>query len=287
MTDSHIFISWSLPASQKTAQKVYEFFRRLFPTFGFFISSENISSGQRWYDVISEKLDACNVGIVVVTAENHLRPWIHYEAGALAKVVTKARVMPLLCGVPTRLIADTPLSAFQAADLNKFGIQRIADSIREMTGYGQLDADFSEHFESLWSRYGEALCEVHRPDSESNTPAPEPVSPVDSETNSRLDQLTEIVRSMEARLPHRPLTEADVARIAGNHFSAGIVGQGELATMSVEEVVKALGRDTLSPRARNALANWDTVSNALAANPTVKNPPRRGLLSPDEPSDSN
>jgi len=284
MTDSHIFISWSLPSSQKTAAKVYGFFRKLFPTFGFFISSENISSGQRWYDVISDKLDSCNVGIIVVTNENYLRPWIHYEAGALAKVVSKARVMPLLCGVPTRQIADTPLSAFQAADLTKVGIRRIADSIREMTEYQQLETDFSEHFDSLWVRYGEALCEVEQVDGEPESRPATTSTTVASETDSKLDQLTEIVRSMEARLPHRQLTEADVARIVGGHTSAAIFGQGELATMTVEEAIRALGGEG-SSKPRNALAGLMTGPNSGSFRQSKTEPKRRGLLSPD-PHDS-
>ena len=286
MSNSHIFVSWSLPASQKTAVKSYEFFRKLFPTFGFFISSENISSGQRWYDVISDKLDSCNVGIVVVTNENYLRPWIHYEAGALAKVVSKARVMPLLCGVPTSLIADTPLSAFQAADLSKSGIRRIADSIRELTEYQQAEPDFDEQFDSLWARYGEALCVVEPFDGVLETRPARPVSVTVSETDSKLDQLTEIVRSMEARLPHRALTEADVARIAGNHVSAAVYGQSELATMTVEDARRALGVDIDLPPT-NAMGSLLRTAPAFASGRHFKPAGKRGgLLSvPTEPDE--
>lgn len=274
MSENHIFISWSLPASQKTAGKVYAFFQKLFPTFGFFISSENISSGQRWYDVISERLDGCNIGIVVVTEENYLRPWIHYESGALAKVVTKARVMPLLCGVSNRVVADTPLSAFQASELSKHGIRRIADSIREMTGYAQNESDFVEHFESLWGRYGEALCEIEPGEEGLPPPQRKAAKNPENETSARLDQLTEIVRSIEARLPTRPLTEADVHKIIVNTIAHTPPPARSAAMMSDEDIMAALGIDT-HPQSGRLM----TQRNALAHEDL---PIRRGLLAQTE-----
>lgn len=272
-----IFISWSLPVSQKIAGNIYTLFRKLFPTFSFFISSENISTGQRWYDVISEKLDACNIGLIVVTEENYLRPWIHYEAGALAKVVDKSRVMPIRCGVKASQISETPLSAFQSAELNKAGLRRVANSIREITDYSQIEADFDELFEGLWEKHGPAVLEF--PESTS-TDGKEPVpAGDDAELRTRLDQVMEIVRSMEARLPQRPLTEADVTRIVASQTSGAIVGQGELATMSLADAMKALGLDE-EPSPRNAFAAAPTMTNALAGSMTR---PRHGLLNTPPP----
>lgn len=282
MSESRIFISWSLPSSQRTAAKAYAFFRKLFPTFSFFYSSENISTGQRWYDVISDRLDDCNIGVIVVTKENYLRPWIHYEAGALAKVVTKARVMPLLCGVSNRLVADTPLSAFQAADLGKAGIRRIADSIREITGYEQDEADFSEHFESLWERYGEALGTVESEEEIVSGPVVEEAPTSENETSSRLDQLTEIVRSIESRLPHRPLSEGDVLKIiAANALNPPPVR----LPLSDDEFYRIIGLDH-SNENRNALAHARLVTQPNALSPERDKPARRrGLLSEHDDSD--
>ena len=273
MSDVHIFISWSLPSSQKTARKTHEFFRKLFPTFSFFISSEDIRSGQRWYDVVSERLDACNVGIIVVTQENYLRPWIHYEAGALAKVVSKARVMPLLCGVTNGTIADTPLSAFQAADLSKAGILRIADSIRELTGYAQAEADFNEHFESLWDRYGVALSEVEAIKTEAKPKAPPTKPMVESEVSARLDQLTEIIRSIETRLSPKPISEGDVSKIVANALSSTEPPSDDLVRLYLEALENRMPPKGAAPsNLRLARARW----NALA--PEGGNPGRTGLL---------
>jgi hypothetical protein len=215
MTDAQIFISWSLSASRVTAERAYEFLRRLFPTFKFFISSENISSGQRWFDVVSEKLNKCTIGIIVVTEENLSRPWIHYEAGALAKLVEKSRVMPLLCGVSPAAIADTPLSAFQASELSKSGMRRVADSIREHTEYGQSDGDFAEHFDMLWERHGEKLC-ILPPSSIEAGARPNQAKqrgPSQAEIGAQIAHLTEIVKSMEARLPSKVASEDDISKI--------------------------------------------------------------------------
>jgi len=244
MSDIQIFVSWSMPASRVTAERAHEFLRKLFPTFKFFISSENISSGQRWFDVVSDKLSKCTIGIIVVTRENITRPWIHYEAGALAKLVEKSRVMPLLCGLGPSAIAETPLSAFQASELSKAGIKRIADSIREHTDYAQSETDFVEHFEMLWARLGADLCAVApgADDVSSKPISAKPKSPSQADLSAQISQLTEIVRSMEARLPSKVASEDDLAKMSSSLLSGASLS--DFSHMSSAEIIKALAVDS-------------------------------------------
>jgi hypothetical protein len=50
-----------------------------------FFSPQDIESGAFWTEEIRRRLRSASFAIVCVTAENHERPWINYEAGAIAE----------------------------------------------------------------------------------------------------------------------------------------------------------------------------------------------------------
>lgn len=52
-----------------------------------------------WAAEILTQLDVTNIGIICVTPENMGRPWLSFEAGALAKRIGTARVVPFLFGM--------------------------------------------------------------------------------------------------------------------------------------------------------------------------------------------
>jgi hypothetical protein len=57
--------------------------------------SDEIEPGARWQQEISTELESTDFGIIFVTAANQHRPWLNFEAGALAKAVDISRVVPL------------------------------------------------------------------------------------------------------------------------------------------------------------------------------------------------
>jgi hypothetical protein len=59
------------------------------------MSDKDIEIGGRWNQQVAAQLDAADFGIVVVTAANQHQPWLMFEAGALAKRLDVARVVPL------------------------------------------------------------------------------------------------------------------------------------------------------------------------------------------------
>ena len=52
--------------------------------------SEDIDKGAEWFQSIRQGLDCSHVGIVVFTRENAENPWMHFEAGALARKLSVA-----------------------------------------------------------------------------------------------------------------------------------------------------------------------------------------------------
>jgi hypothetical protein len=65
-------------------------------SFGPWMSDNNIDGGARWNDKIAKALEETDFGIVCVTRENQSSAWLNFEAGAVAKKVGQARVIPLL-----------------------------------------------------------------------------------------------------------------------------------------------------------------------------------------------
>ncbi len=61
---------------------------------GTFVSSKDLTAGGRWQNEIAAEPEATNFGIICVTSDYQLSPWLNLEAGALAKAVTASRVVP-------------------------------------------------------------------------------------------------------------------------------------------------------------------------------------------------
>lgn len=126
-----IFLSWSGEMSGAIAKKFKEHLVTIFGrnVVDSFMSEEDIKAGDRGLDVISKTLEDCNAGIFFLTPENCKRPWIHFEAGAIAKKMKDSRVMVLLIDMQQDLIADTPLIQFQYKKFNTDGIKEIIKGV--------------------------------------------------------------------------------------------------------------------------------------------------------------
>ena len=83
-----VFICWSGVRSHKIAKAIANLLTDMGVN-GVFVS-DNIKKGAAWFDSIQENLQGAQVGIVCLTSENLLSPWIHFEAGALARGLSPA-----------------------------------------------------------------------------------------------------------------------------------------------------------------------------------------------------
>ena len=88
------------------------------------LSQSNIPAGERWAQEVAKELESSNFGIICVTPENLGSPWILFEAGALAKSLQGAKVIPLLYGLEFSDVTG-PLAQFQAKKLGKEGLSEI------------------------------------------------------------------------------------------------------------------------------------------------------------------
>jgi hypothetical protein len=127
------------------------------------MSDEKIGSGTPWSDAIADALDKTDFGIVCVTRENRAAPWLIFEAGALAKSVKTARVVPLCIDLPPTDITGQ-LARFQGRSLGYDGIRRLVHDLNKETekplSSERLDRSFKTAWPQLETAIGKAFLEV-------------------------------------------------------------------------------------------------------------------------------
>jgi hypothetical protein len=115
-----VFISWSGSKSQKMAEQLRKWLPYIIQPVKPFLSSGDIRKGARWSDVLSQELKDTRYGIICITRQNIISPWLNFEAGALSKLIGQSCVSPLLFDVePSKL--QGPLSQFQATVFDEHG----------------------------------------------------------------------------------------------------------------------------------------------------------------------
>src|SRR5690349_4498433 len=94
-----VFVSWSGLKSRTIAVLLQEWLPSVIQNSEVWVSSQNISKGDRWASVLGDSLATHNIGVLVMTEENLKAEWIMFEAGALSKSLSQSKVIPLLCGM--------------------------------------------------------------------------------------------------------------------------------------------------------------------------------------------
>lgn len=123
-----IFLSWSGELSHKIACAYRDWLPSVIQHVKPYVSSEDIDKGARWSTDIAKELEASTYGILCITSENLVSPWINFEAGALSKTIEKARVSPFLFDLK-RSDVHGPLLQFQSTIFEKEDIAKLMISI--------------------------------------------------------------------------------------------------------------------------------------------------------------
>lgn len=113
-----IFISWSGNLSKTVAESLRTYLPCMLQDLDVFVSGHDLESGTRWMSGLSERLSNSLFGILCLTAENQLSPWLVYEAGALTKVA-EGRACGLLLAGLTPANVSGPLAQFQHRKMNE------------------------------------------------------------------------------------------------------------------------------------------------------------------------
>jgi hypothetical protein len=98
-----VFLSWSGDDSGTLAHAWHDALPLIFSVTEPWLSSSDIEKGTSWWTEISAKLEQASVGIICLTPDSVNSQWLHFEAGALAKIRAKAFVCTYLVGHSRRV----------------------------------------------------------------------------------------------------------------------------------------------------------------------------------------
>lgn len=161
MDTMDIFISWSGPKSEKVAEALKEFLGTILQATKPWVSNE-IVSGARWNEEISNKLSDSKYGIICLTKHNINAPWILFEAGALAKSVsTKTYVCPYLVDFDASQLTG-PLALFQARAADMEGTLKLIEDINSILKRNNPDSHLKDEslrklFGKMWPEFESVL----------------------------------------------------------------------------------------------------------------------------------
>lgn len=144
-----IFISWSGDFSREVAEKLSVWIPSVIQSVDVFFSPDDIGKGENWNNVLSKELNNCNFGIVCLTPENVVAPWIHFEAGALAKSMD-SRLSSIMLGISPSEIRG-PLSRFQNTKFERTDFFKLVQAINNATDRPLALNILDKIFDVMWN----------------------------------------------------------------------------------------------------------------------------------------
>lgn len=161
-----VFISWSGSRSKALALQLHEWLKTVVQLSDPWMSERDIGAGQRWNEEVSSRLRDTHFGIICLTPGNLNAPWLLFEAGALAKALDSARVVPMLLGIK-KTDLGFPLAQFQAEDADREGFWRLVSALNSSLGEKKLsEVHLNKIFTGLWPTLESVLNSLPR---EANT----------------------------------------------------------------------------------------------------------------------
>ncbi len=162
----NIFISQSGDKSKKIAEVFKEWIENYFVDVNIFVSSETIDGGEGWFKEVINSLRESDFAISILTKENHSKPWINYEYGALVEIlknkgIDKANVVPILFGITAKEISGEPIQQYQCISFEdvklKEKLKKMFFNINSLNGNKLNSKDFAEKFEETYEKYKEKM----------------------------------------------------------------------------------------------------------------------------------
>ena len=189
-----VFISWSGLLSQKIAELLKNWLEQCIQSIEAFYSSEDIEKGDLWNAKVTSELRDTNFGIVCLTKDNINAPWIHFEAGALSKMLD-SRVATLAINIPFSDIKG-PLSTFQATKIEKDDMYKLLKAINTAQDKPLTEDKLKNTFEAFWGKFENDFMEIISQETEKEDKKSTPKINV----AEAVEEILQLVRSQNAMI---------------------------------------------------------------------------------------
>jgi len=155
-----VFISWSGARSRAVANLLSEWIRCVLQATRPWISTRDLDRGSLWFSEIAENLQDAGIGIICITRENRERPWLLFEAGAIMKGLSKARVCTFLVDLQAADIRD-PLAQFNHTFPSAESMRALIDTLNRALSTSKLDDSILERtFATYWPQFESEFREI-------------------------------------------------------------------------------------------------------------------------------
>ncbi|MGN5074103.1 toll/interleukin-1 receptor domain-containing protein [Aeromonas veronii] len=188
-----VFLSWSGERSRLVATLLDEWLRCVLQAIRPWISTKDIDRGSLWFSEIQDQLQDVTTGIICLTQENKEKPWILFEAGALAKGLSNSRVCTLLIDLEPHDIRD-PLAQFNHTKPDQGGIYALVHTLNNRLGDNRLDpAILTKVLDTYWAQFEERFQKIIVDTPVTEKPKARPEKDI-------LTEILEHTRSLNSRL---------------------------------------------------------------------------------------
>lgn len=151
----NIFLSWSGERSRAVSDLLDEWLQCVIQAVDPWMSSKDIDRGTLWFSEISDQLQSTSIGIICLTKDNIDKPWILFEAGALAKGLKNTRVCTFLIDLDPNDVG-TPLSQFNHTLPDKAGLWALVRTLNNaLQEKGLKEKTLEQVFEMYWPKFKE------------------------------------------------------------------------------------------------------------------------------------
>ena len=156
-----VFISWSGELSKEIATLLSTWIPDVIQECKTWISTDDIDKGAFWYSDLSNQLSETSIGILCITKENQISPWVLFEAGALSKGLSKNRVCPLLIDLEVQELVG-PLSQLNCSYIKKEEIFKIISMINKyLPEENELsESRLNKAFNNWWDDFENGIQEI-------------------------------------------------------------------------------------------------------------------------------
>lgn len=193
-----VFLSWSGQRSKEIANLLSDWLCCVIQASRPWISTRDLDRGSLWFGEINDQLKDTTVGIICLTQENKARPWILFEAGALAKGLSTSRVCTLLIDLESKDIED-PLAQFNHTFPNRESVLGLVKTLNNTLAGNGLDNRILEQvFDTYWPQFEKRFSDILANTKEHPPSKPRPKEDVLGE----ILENTRILNSRIRRLEH-------------------------------------------------------------------------------------
>lgn len=195
-----IFISWSGTRSKAVAELLNDWIKCVIQATRPWISTRDIDRGALWFSEISDQLKDTSVGIVCLTQENKNKPWILFEAGALAKGLSYNRVCTFLIDLRPADLED-PLAQFNHTLPEKDSMWALVRTLNGCLGGSALDERVLEQvFATYWNQFEKGFKELLKANQPKEKTEPRSEKTILAEILDNTRYLNSRLRRLEMRV---------------------------------------------------------------------------------------